>query len=84
MSPEYEACIKNQKSLSQIRSLAEKNPFIKNETVDSVESAKIMLTDVFQRLHLKEKLFFFLVCVVYVVFCLYKVHDEEFETNVVF
>ena len=25
-----------------------------------------------------------LVCVVYVVFCLYKVHDEEFETNVVF
>ena len=25
-----------------------------------------------------------LVCVVYVVFCLYKVHDEAFETNVVF
>ena len=25
-----------------------------------------------------------IVCVVYVVFCLYKVHDEAFETNVVF
>ncbi len=57
MSLEYEACVNNLNSLSQIRSSAEKKPFIKNETLDSVESAKIMLTDVFQRLHLKEKKF---------------------------
>ena len=25
-----------------------------------------------------------IVCVVYIVFCLYEVHDEAFETNVVF
>lgn len=57
MSPEYEACIKNLKSLSQVRSMAEKKSFVRDETVDSVQSAKVLLSEVFQRLQLKEKNF---------------------------
>ncbi len=46
MSPEYEACIKNLKSLIQVRSMAEKKSFIRDETVDSVQSAKVLLSEV--------------------------------------
>ena len=55
MSAEYEACIRNLNNLSQIRSSAEKKPFIKTEALDSVVPPKLILTDVFQRLQLKEK-----------------------------
>lgn len=41
-------------TLAQIRSSAEKKPFTKDGVLDSVESAKLVLKDVFQRLHLKE------------------------------
>ena len=53
----YENELKTCKSLSDIRQLSSKFPSLKDEVLDSVEPAKLLLCNLFKKLFLKDKPF---------------------------
>ena len=53
-APTVELQLKSANSLKAIRRLAKKLPTLKEEVKDSIEPAKVLISDVFSRLQLKE------------------------------
>lgn len=56
-SDEYEAQVARCNSLADMRKAAEKYPNFREDTLDSMASVKVLLTDLFQRLQLKDEPF---------------------------
>lgn len=56
-APTVELQLKSANSLKAIRRLAKKLPTLKEEVKDSIKPAKVIISDVFSRLQLKEKKF---------------------------
>ena len=52
--PEYEEIARKCNNLSDLRAAAEKNPEFKSLTLDSIASVKVLLTQLFERLQLKD------------------------------
>ncbi|CAB3995273.1 Hypothetical predicted protein [Paramuricea clavata] len=55
MDDEFEAAVAKCKNMKQLRAAAEKNPTIKDGTLDSIAPVKLLMSCVFHRLSLKEK-----------------------------
>lgn len=55
MDDDYESIIAWCNSTSDVRKAAEKNPTVKDSTIDSFSSVKILMSSIFTRLKLKEK-----------------------------
>jgi hypothetical protein len=55
MNDEFEAAVAKCKNMKQLRAAAEKNPTIKDGTLDSIAPVKVLMSSVFHRLSLKEK-----------------------------
>lgn len=56
MSDDVELSFTHCNNLSQLHSVAEKNPEVKTAIIDSIEPVKILLSSVLQRLSLREKI----------------------------
>ena len=52
MDDGYESAVANCNSIAQLRKVAEKNPTMKDGTLDSISPVKILMSSVFQRLEL--------------------------------
>ena len=55
MDEGYESAVANCNSMAQLRKVAEKNPVVKDGSLDSVSPVKILISSVFQRLELNGK-----------------------------
>ena len=55
MDDGYESAVANCNSIAQLRKVAEKNPTVKDGTLDSISPVKILMSSVFQRLELQGK-----------------------------
>ena len=55
MDDRHESAVANCNSIAQLRKVAEKNPTVKDGTLDSISPVKILMSSVYQRLELKGK-----------------------------
>ena len=51
----YESAVANCNSIAQLSKVAEKNPTVKDGTLDSISPVKVFISSVFQTLELKGK-----------------------------